>query len=321
METKKFEYITEQYLAGKASEEEEAELLRAIESSEAWLAAFRKLTAAWNPLAHSDGETERKWNRLASVIRPEAETPVVALRPDRRRRWFSIAAAIAFFLMASLATYMWMGEEEDSVSSRDWLSLTASEGDQTILLPDSSSVYLRKGAVLHYPKTFSRHSRTVEIAGQAFFDITRRDKQPFVVRAGGLSVNVLGTSFSVQTDADGKEVSVILVAGKVRLSDATHQELAELLPDQQANYSPQKGSCTITAVDSERLTAWRKGIVTYDNVSVGDIVRLIEQTYQVSLSYQKDTTQRFSGGFLKTQPLETVLQQISKLTGTEITLQ
>lgn len=320
MDTKRFEYITEQYLAGRASAEEEAELLRAIESSETRHTAFRKLTAEWNPLAHPEEETERKWNRVASVIQPREEAPVIIRHPATGRRWFTIAAAIAVLCVASLTTYMWMGKEKE-VSTRDWLSLTAAEGDLTFTLPDGSSIYLRKGAVLRYPETFSRRSRDVEIAGEAFFEITHKKEQPFVVNADGLYIKVLGTSFCVQTEANKKAISVILVEGKVRLSDATHKELAELLPDQQADYSLRDGSCTITEVDSERLTAWRKGIVAYDNVPVSDIVHLIEQTYHVSLSYKKDSTQRFSGGFLKTQPLETVLQQISKLTGTEITLQ
>lgn len=321
MDTKRFEYITEQYLAGRTSEEEEAELLKAIESSETWHIAFRKLTNEWNPQAHPDKEIERKWGRIASVIQHEEENPVVISHPATGRRWFTMAAAIAVLLVASLATYMWMDKEREVVSSRDWLSLTASEGDLTFTLPDGSSIYLRRGAVLRYPESFSRRSRQVEISGEAFFDITHKEEQPFIVNANGLYVKVLGTSFSVQTDVNGKDVSVILVEGKVGLSDACHKELTELFPDQQADYSPQSGSCTVTEVDSERLTAWRKGIVMYDNAPVSDIVHLIEQTYHVSLSYKKDTTQRFSGGFLKTQPLETVLQQISKLTGTEITLQ
>lgn len=321
MDTKRFEYITEQYLAGRASEEEEAELLRAIESSETRYMVFRKLTAEWNPLTRPEEETERKWNRVASLIQPEEEGPVIIHHPAAGRRWLTIAAAVAVLFVASLATYMWMGKEREAVSNRDWLSLTAVEGDLTFTLPDGSSIYLRKGAVLRYPETFSRRSRDVEITGEAFFDITHKKEQPFMVNAEGLYIKVLGTSFSVQTDADGRAISVILVEGKVCLSDATHKELAELLPDQQADYSLRDGSCMITEVDSERLTAWRKGIVLYDNAPVSDIVHLIEQTYHVSLSYKKDSTQRFSGGFLKTQPLETVLQQISKLTGTEITLQ
>ena len=50
MENKRFEHIITRYLKGKATPEEEAELLQAIHASKEWEAAFRKRTAEWNPL-------------------------------------------------------------------------------------------------------------------------------------------------------------------------------------------------------------------------------------------------------------------------------
>lgn len=61
MENKRFEHIITRYLKGKATPEEEAELLQAIHASKEWEAAFRKRTAEWNPLeeAEADPETDR----------------------------------------------------------------------------------------------------------------------------------------------------------------------------------------------------------------------------------------------------------------------
>lgn len=72
MENKRFEHIITRYLKGKATPEEEAELLQAIHASKEWEAAFRKRTAEWNPLeeTEADPETDRKWNRIASIITP-----------------------------------------------------------------------------------------------------------------------------------------------------------------------------------------------------------------------------------------------------------
>lgn len=72
MENKRFEHIITRYLKGKATPEEEAELLQAIHVSKEWEAAFRKRTAEWNPLeeTEADPETDRKWNRIASIITP-----------------------------------------------------------------------------------------------------------------------------------------------------------------------------------------------------------------------------------------------------------
>lgn len=54
MENKRFEHIITRYLKGKATPEEEAELLQAIHVSKEWEAAFRKRTAEWNPLEETE---------------------------------------------------------------------------------------------------------------------------------------------------------------------------------------------------------------------------------------------------------------------------
>lgn len=185
-----------------------------------------------------------------------------------------------------------------------------------------SSVYLRENSELSYPEVFASSVREVKIRGEAFFEVTPNSEQPFIVDASGLSVKVLGTSFSVQTSDQGNEISVILVEGKVSLNNAHEKELVQLHPNQKADYFVNDEHYTVTEVDSERLTSWRKGIIFYDNASLDEIVRLIEQTYKVSLMYTRpeNDDQRFSGAFLKTQKLETVLQQTNKLTGTNLIL-
>lgn len=114
MENKRFEHIITRYLKGKATPEEEAELLQAIHVSKEWEAAFRKRTAEWNPLeeTEADPETDRKWNRIASIITPSEsqsqteEAPVISLvSTSSRRIWFSIAAVVLLLLVSGVTVY------------------------------------------------------------------------------------------------------------------------------------------------------------------------------------------------------------------------
>ena len=296
MENKRFEHIITRYLKGKATPEEEAELLQAIHASKEWEAAFRKRTAEWNPLeeTEADPETDRKWNRIASIITPSEsqsqteEAPVISLvSTSSRRIWFSIAAVVLLLLVSGVTVYFLNQGGKAGTGNAEWQTIIAEQ-----------------------------------IRGEAFFEGTPNSEQPFIVDASGLSVKVLGTSFSVQTSDQGNEISVILVEGKVSLNNAHEKELVQLHPNQKADYFVNDEHYTVTEVDSERLTSWRKGIIFYDNASLDEIVRLIEQTYKVSLMYTRpeNDDQRFSGAFLKTQKLETVLQQTNKLTGTNLIL-
>lgn len=326
MDKIRFEHIITHYLTGKATSEEEAELLQAIRSSDEWEAAFRTRTAGWNPLQEgaADPETDRKWERIASVITPVI-TPVTLSATHsnpRRTLWGSIAAAIILLLVSGITVYFLNQSGTGGLQDTAWQTVLADGEDCTLRLPDGSSVYLREGSELSYPDEFASQSRDVKIKGEAFFDVRHNPELPFVVDASGLSVTVLGTSFSVQTAAEGNDISVILVEGKVSLADACQKELVQLHPDQKADYSVKDGHFTVSEVDSKRLTSWSKGILSYDNASLDEIVRLIEQTYKVTLSYDREgkENQRFSGAFLRSQKLETVLQQTNKLTGTNLIL-
>lgn len=322
MDKIRFEHIITHYLTGKATSEEEAELLQAIRSSDEWEVAFRKRTAGWNPLeeGEADPETDRKWERIASVITPV--TLSATHSNPRRTLWGSIAAAIILLLVSGITVYFLNQSGTGGLQDTAWQTVLADGEDCTLRLPDGSSVYLREGSELSYPDEFASQSRDVKIKGEAFFDVRHNPELPFVVDASGLSVTVLGTSFSVQTAAEGNDISVILVEGKVSLADACQKELVQLHPDQKADYSVKDGHFTVSEVDSKRLTSWSKGILSYDNASLDEIVRLIEQTYKVTLSYDREgkENQRFSGAFLRSQKLETVLQQTNKLTGTNLIL-
>lgn len=325
MNKERFEYIITRYLRGIATPEEEKELLGAIHSSNELYTAFQERTAGYQG-EENNQEMDRKWNRIASIITPSEETkenkvPVFLPAASKRTMWFSIAAAIILLCVSGATAYFMKQADTYSLKKNaEWLTVIAEHDDRTCVLPDGTSVYLRKGAVLSYPGTFVASTRDVSIRGEAFFDVTPNPEKPFIVNASNLFVKVLGTSFSVQAPDKTEIISVTLVEGSVSLNDVNQKELFRLMPNQKADYSVNNGQCTISDVDSERLTSWRKGILSYDNASIEEIIRLIEQTYNVSLQYSKpeNDSQRFSGAFLKTQKLETVLELTSRLTGTEL---
>ena len=328
MEKERFEYIILRYLKGIAASEEEKELLMAIRSSDELYTAFREKTANWNPLEEKNMEADRKWNRIASIISPQAETaesaPVHTLPTTfSRTKWYSIAAAIVILCISGVtAFFLRTGDSSLATDHSKWLTATAGADDYTCILPDGTSVYLRKGSSLQYPEAFASSTRNVSIQGEAFFDVTHNAEKPFIVDASGLSIKVLGTSFSVDASNKDESISVTLLEGMVSLNDSNQKELVRLLPNQKADYIVSSGQYTVSDVDSERLTSWRKGIISYTNASLDEIVQLIEQSYGVSLQYspQENDTERFSGAFMKSQNLNTVLDQTNKLTGSELTL-
>src|SRR5690606_17587983 len=88
-------------------------------------------------------------------------------------------------------------------------------------LPDSSTIYLAAGSYLTYPEQFPDSGRTVELTGQAFFEVTSDKKRPFKGRSGTVQTNVLGTSFRISA-CTGETVEVAVASGSVSVAD--HQQ-------------------------------------------------------------------------------------------------
>ena len=60
-----------------------------------------------------------------------------------------------------------------------------------IQLPDSSTVYLAGGSKLIYPERFSGNTREISLQGEAFFEVTKNPKKPFIIHTGDVQTRVL----------------------------------------------------------------------------------------------------------------------------------
>ena len=77
-----------------------------------------------------------------------------------------------------------------------------------ITLPDSSIVWLNANACLRYPREFSEQVRQVEIKGEAFFEVRKDEKKPFIVQTDGIGIRVLGTTFNVDAEPELRSLSL-----------------------------------------------------------------------------------------------------------------
>ncbi|MGH2611667.1 MAG: FecR family protein, partial [Rhabdochlamydiaceae bacterium] len=66
-------------------------------------------------------------------------------------------------------------------------------GQYEVILPDGSKVWLNAESSLHYPVTFTKKTRTVEVMGEAYFEIAPNALKPFIVKVSDEKIEVLGT--------------------------------------------------------------------------------------------------------------------------------
>lgn len=153
-----------------------------------------------------------------------------------------------------------------------------------IQLSDGTLVYLNSGSHLKYPVKFIQgEKREVFISGEAYFKVAEDLKHPFVVNAGDLKVEVLGTEFNVSNYIEYDDVRTVLVTGSVKLSDIATNKTMGILPGSKASWSKTSKNFDVAKVNVADYTAWIDGKLIFRNASFKDIRIKLEKHYNVSI--------------------------------------
>jgi ferric-dicitrate binding protein FerR (iron transport regulator) len=92
-------------------------------------------------------------------------------------------------------------------------------GQYQITLPDGTKVWLNAASNLSFPSTFQGLGiRKVELSGEAYFEVVKDKKHPFIVLTEKQEVEVLGTHFNINSYADETSTKTTLLEGSVRVS-------------------------------------------------------------------------------------------------------
>ncbi len=154
------------------------------------------------------------------------------------------------------------------------------------ILADGTMVWLNSGSELQFPLHFTGDVRNVKLRGEAFFKVTKNDKQPFRVNANELNIEVLGTSFDVSSYEEEKQSEVILVEGKVSLStgkDNRTTEYGTMRPGQRAVYKAETQKVYAEVVNVDKYIAWRDGNLIFRDDKMEDVVKRLSRWFNVEI--------------------------------------
>ncbi len=172
-------------------------------------------------------------------------------------------------------------------------------GEYHLTLADGTNVWLNAASSITYPTTFNGSNRTVQISGEAYFEVAPDKRKPFRVLTHGQTVEVLGTHFNINAYDDESAMKTTLFEGSVKINKGDQHAL--LKPGQQAIVS-QTGSTVVVNDDfnADQVIAWKKGKFYFDYSEIQDVMRQIGRWYDVDILYQgKMPNKRLSGSFSK----------------------
>ena len=152
-----------------------------------------------------------------------------------------------------------------------------------VVLGDGSKIWLNADSRLEYPSRFVGDRRVVKLYGEAYFQISKDEKRPFIVETDGLQTIVLGTEFNVRNYK--KESShVTLIEGSVKVNNTANEYSVVLSPGENARIM-EDGSLGVQKVDVDTYIYWRDGYFYFDNRTFADIMQDIGRWYNVNVVF------------------------------------
>lgn len=262
---------------------------------------------AWESFNEKISEGERgeygSQKALTSLHSMQSET--------RRRKGYSrpvavsIAAAIIFlvgvllylFLPNSRTTDQELAKKESQIQE-----ISTELGQRTSFrLADGTHVYLNADSRVQIPSTFGDSIRSVQLQGEAYFDVARDPSVPFVVYSGHSSTRVLGTRFGVKAYPQDERVQVVVEEGKVAVNSSDKPAAEELyLNANQVGLLDSDGESQITMVKGvSAYLAWKDGRMVFESTPFKKVIPQLERWYNIkvvvdSSLYSQQVTASFS---------------------------
>jgi len=206
----------------------------------------------------------------------------------KKRFNFKYAAIWTTLVITALSVYLIMHFSKPDQQVFAFIERSNPNGQRSkIILSDSSVVYLGAGSRLKYPETFSAAKREISLYGEAFFEVTKNPKKPFIIHTGNVSTQVLGTSFKIEA-FNGKALTVEVATGKVRVNRIkgnSIESLAILTPGQRVVYF--RGKANTEGVDIAAVTGFKSSQLAFHNSSLLEICETLERWYNVKIIFKK----------------------------------
>ena len=252
--------------------------------------------AAWEAFEkkHISSEEEHLSFEKESIVKNEKK-----VSKARILTWITASVAVA----ASLFLFIFRSSQEISqptefsmelfseVTSPKQVEQTLSNGycvvstpaatTTLVTLSDGTKVMLNANSTLEYPASFDdAEVREVRLKGEAHFEVTKNPHRPFVVKAGEMQTQVLGTIFDVK--AYRKDApKVTLMQGKVKVSNADTE--VEMRPGQTATLQADK---IVVSKASSSAFDWLEGDFDMDQVTLAEAMSDIGAWYNKTVVFQ-----------------------------------
>jgi ferric-dicitrate binding protein FerR (iron transport regulator) len=293
------------YFTGDLSEEEENALLDWLDQSQANREEFQQERKLFDMLL---------LNASDDVVR---DIKIAGTFNEKIKKWIIQLGSVAAIFLVAFGLGIWFRTNNNQTEASGKINVVEVPIGQRALitLADGTKVWLNAKSTFSFPDHFDKDNRTVQLTGEALFDVVHNESAPFLVNTPRYQVKVMGTKFDVYAYKHSSTFETTLIEGKVTLSkNNTNTEPIELRHDEQFVFDTLTNKSDIRKVATREFTSWVDGIYSFNDQLFSSIVQRLERYYgiKIEVDYPELLDFKFTGKFRQSDPLTEILDVVKK---------
>ncbi|MFY0671994.1 MAG: FecR domain-containing protein [Bacteroidia bacterium] len=262
-----FEQVA-RYLSGEMNFGEIAEFEREMEQNPALANEVEKSKTIWGTASQNSFDLENAWSKLDSKIK-------ASQKPSRANGYTWVLRVAAVLVLAVGLFWMNYSPNQQEVTSY----ATGNEVFEDHLT-DGSTMLVNAQSIIEYDPHFNENTRTINLKGEAFFDVVKNPEKPFIVETENGKITVLGTQFNVKTGVDGT-LKVAVKEGKVQV-ESKSGKMVVLTKDQSAEYNSANNELIKKEENFDLF--WINKTLKFRETELSKVFEIVERSYNISIN-------------------------------------
>jgi transmembrane sensor len=284
--------VLQQYLEGKGGDKSLEQIKEWFSESSTTEQIDNISRSRWDDLPEDISpfgyDEERLYDKIHRILRIE---DAASFQQEKRKTSWLMSltriAAVLFIPLALYTIYNWRGNIETGQELATAEIFSPLGARTSFTLPDGSSGWLNGGSTLSFPIKFNGKSRTVELIGEAYFNVRENPEKPFEVLANNKKVSAYGTSFNVMAYRDDSIMEVTLETGSIEVFsyDTKGSEISfgKMVPGEKVDISTSNDDIARYSVKADQYTSWKDGKLILRNEPMTKVVQRINRWYNVNI--------------------------------------
>lgn len=226
------------------------------------------------------------------------------------------AAAASLLILFGLSFFVY----QKSINAVETKEYAAKLGEHAkLILSDGTQIWLNAGSRLKYPKEFKGDTREVYLTGEAFFDVAKDKKHPFIIHTDKMDTKVLGTSFNVQAYPDQRTQEVSVMTGRVNVKSTVTEENVYVTPGQKVVFKSKNNKLqAFKDVPVNTISLWRKNIIVFEDTPMPEVIATINRNYNVAIEIKNKNLNALKiNAYFKELPVDQVVALVCNIVNAE----